>query len=328
MSQADLILRAKLTPPRPHRRLLPRPAVLARLREALEVRLTVVQAGTGYGKTTALAALASVAPCLIWYSAEEVDADPQRFLGYLIEGFRLSLPRWPDAPLALLQERRGAAGSAAWQAVLDAMLNALADSLEGPTLLVLDDFHFVAGAPEVGNLTERLIRYAPPDLHVVLATRHPLPYDEMVRWRARGEALELDRRALAFQPHEIEHLFRDTYGVQLSAQEVRLLAEKTEGWPIALQLVWQRLRAGGQPPLAELLARRTGLARGALRVSGPRGLRPPAARPGPLSERHRRPARVDPRRLRGGHRPARQRPPARSASCARPLHHRARRAAL
>jgi ATP/maltotriose-dependent transcriptional regulator MalT len=57
MRREDLLLRTKLSPPEQHRRVLPRPALLAQLREAFEYRLTVVQAGTGYSKTTALAAL-------------------------------------------------------------------------------------------------------------------------------------------------------------------------------------------------------------------------------------------------------------------------------
>src|SRR3712207_9332930 len=51
------VLVTKLVPPRPQRRVLPRPALVARLGEALDYRLTLLHAGTGYGKTTALAAL-------------------------------------------------------------------------------------------------------------------------------------------------------------------------------------------------------------------------------------------------------------------------------
>ncbi len=101
MFHTDLLLRTKLTPPRLHRRVLSRPGLVEKLREALDYRLTVVQAGTGYGKTTALAALAEspAAPesppfhrregrtggvGLAWYTLDESDTDPQQFLSYLI----------------------------------------------------------------------------------------------------------------------------------------------------------------------------------------------------------------------------------------------------
>ncbi len=247
------LLHSKLTPPRLHPRVLPRPALVARLREALEVRLTVVQAGTGYGKSTALAALAREVPALVWYSVEAEDADPQRFLAYLVEGVERCLPAFSETPRAVLAEVGGEGKRERWEQVVDTLLNALVGALSGPLLLVLDDFHFVADAAEIHNLTERLIGYAPPHLHIVLATRHPLRYASMVRWRARGDLLELGRPQLAFQPAEIDSLFRTAYGIELSAEEVCGLAELTEGWPIALQLVWQRLRGAQGRRVAELL---------------------------------------------------------------------------
>jgi LuxR family transcriptional regulator, maltose regulon positive regulatory protein len=88
MLHEPLLLHTRLIPPRLSRRVLARPVLDARLREALEYRVTVIEAGTGYGKTTALATLdPGGAPCF-WYSADAADADPQQFLAYLIAAFR------------------------------------------------------------------------------------------------------------------------------------------------------------------------------------------------------------------------------------------------
>ncbi|MBK9711455.1 MAG: tetratricopeptide repeat protein [Kouleothrix sp.] len=254
MRREDLVLSTKLSPPRLRQRLLARPALAARLREALDYRLTVVQAGTGYGKTTALAGLAAEPTDLFWYSVAETDVDPQRFLSYLIAAFRLALPGFSNLPLAVLQERGGDGSPDAWPQALDALINALDESLRGPALLVLDDYHFVAGSLEIDSLMQRLVTYLPPDLHVILSTRHPLAWPDLVRWRARGELLEISREALAFRSEDIESLFHTTYGMQLSADEVDALANKTEGWPIALQLVWQGLRDSTARNAADLLA--------------------------------------------------------------------------
>ena len=77
----------------------------------------------------------------------------------------------------------------------------------------------------------------------------------LVGWRARGEVLEIGREALTFQPAEIDSLFRDTYGMYLAADSLRILWDKTEGWPIALQMVWQGLRAGKRGEQVNLLER-------------------------------------------------------------------------
>lgn len=79
------VLQTKLTPPRPPRHTLARPRVDALLRDAFAYRVTIVQASTGYGKSTALAHLADARVPLLWYSASEGDADPQQFLAHLKE---------------------------------------------------------------------------------------------------------------------------------------------------------------------------------------------------------------------------------------------------
>ncbi len=252
MLQDELLLHTKLSLPRLHRRVLHRAALIAQLREALDYRLTLVQAGTGYGKSTTLAALAESVDPLCWYSVDEADADPQRFLSYLITAFRTRLPTLSDSPLAALQEL-SSNGNSNWSRALDALVNALATALTQPSLLVIDDFHFVAHAPEVNALAERFISYMPPQLHVIISSRHVLAMPMLVTWRAKGELLEIDRTALAFQPSEVEALFREAYGMHLSSETVAMLTNKTEGWPIALQLVWQGVRHDATQSVADLL---------------------------------------------------------------------------
>ncbi len=263
MLHPERILRTKLAPPRVPARILARPALAARLAQARDYRVTLVHGGTGYSKTTALAALAAGAgPACFWYSCAEGDADPPRFLAYLIAACRAHLPALSDLPGALLAEPERSGSAEAWQAALDALINALAATLPDPSLLVLDDYHLVGDVPAIAALVEHLVAYAPPALHLVLATRHPPAGDLLLRWRARGEVLEIGPRDLAFTPAEIEALFRDVYGYPLAPADLALLAEQTEGWPIALQLAWQGLRAPGAPPppgaVAALLAQGPG----------------------------------------------------------------------
>ncbi len=255
MSRVEVVVSTKLAPPRLHGRLLARPALDARLREALNHRLTLVQAGTGYGKSTALAALQNTAlhdAPLFWYSLDDADVDPQRFLSHLIAAFHLRLPALSDAPAALLNEL---AGEGAWPQVIDALVNALNDALAEPALLVVDDYQFVADAIEVRGLIERFLTYLPPQLHIIIAGRHPVQLPSLTKWRVKGEVLEVQRAELAFAPAEIETLFRETYGFSLSPDEVNALAHQTEGWPIALQLVWQGLRALQTRRVADVLGR-------------------------------------------------------------------------
>jgi DNA-binding SARP family transcriptional activator len=249
----DLLLRTKLAPPQVHSRVLARPALTSLLRESLNYRLTVVHAGTGYSKTTALAALDNGDTPLFWYTLGDAESDPQRFLSYLISAFRVRMPGMSDLPLVVLQERGGEGSKIAWVQALDALINVLAESLVGPAILVLDDYHFVGNSPEITTLVERFIEYLPASLHVIISTRYPFACPRLVTWRARGEVLEIGRKALAFGHEEVEALFRDVYRMELASEELTSLVEKTEGWPIALQLVWQGLRSGTTRSSSQLL---------------------------------------------------------------------------
>ncbi len=246
------ILRTKLNPPKPPRTTLVRPRVDALLRDALDYRVTIVQASTGYGKSTALANLAESNVRLFWYSATEGDADPRQFIGHLIEAFRLGLPGLSDSPSALLFDTDASALQ-----ISDVLLNALNDALDAPALLVIDDYH-LAASQEVAALLDHFLSFLPADLHVIVASRYPPTWEHLVAWRARGQVMEITRDALAFTPDEIDMLFRDTYNRPLSSRDVETLHEQTEGWPIALQLVWQELRGKPKTTLADLLAHGTG----------------------------------------------------------------------
>ncbi|ACL23312.1 transcriptional activator domain protein [Chloroflexus aggregans DSM 9485] len=250
--EKTVLLPAKVAPPRPHRYRLVRPAVTARLREAFDYRVTLVQAGAGYSKTTALAELATSMAPVCWYTIGEDDRDPVTFLTYLTAACAPVLPQGVPDVLAMLHARP--ADRTVWTHVLDELLNALAGVPPKPTLLILDDYHFVTVSAEIRALTERLITYAPPWFSLLIATRYPIVSGELVRWRARGEVLELNREALAFTRDEIAALFTEVFGIVLSDTDIDLLSHQTEGWPIALQLVWQGLRSRQVRSVAEVLA--------------------------------------------------------------------------
>lgn len=236
------IRRTKLTPPCLHRHVLTRPALLAQLK-SLESQLTLVHASAGHGKTTALALMSrSSSSRCAWYSLDESDSDPQQFLSYLIQALRLQWPDLSDAPSVILHEAGSAGDSRQWPQVIEALIHALTDALHEPAWLIVDDYHGVAASPEINGLVEQFVASLPPDLHVILASRQPFDFASLGSWRAKGRVTEIGQQELAFQPAEIDALFRNTYGMPLAPEQVAALADQTGGWPIALRLVGQSLR--------------------------------------------------------------------------------------
>lgn len=244
--QAQRVLRAKLVPPRASGRVLARPALDALVRESSQYRLTVLQAGTGFGKTTALSALASGPEPLAWLTLDEADADPARFVHALGAALRTAWPRL-RAP--------GPSESVSPREALDLLINALHSVAVDPGFVVLDDFHTLATSREASSLAETFANNVPPSLHVIVATRHAPDWPTLRAGRAKGYARDIGRDALAFTPDEMATLLRDAHGLTLGHADVAELHRQTEGWPIAVQLLGQSARTSGGAPPAELLSR-------------------------------------------------------------------------
>jgi len=235
----DFVIRTKLAPPFLQKYTLYRPRITQRLLDALNYRLTLVQAGTGYGKTTALAALTKQAYPFVWQQLDAEDADPQRLLLYLIHGFRTAWPDLSEKPLLVFEEWSQNRPAFPWTSVVDALVNALVQTVTEPSLYILDDAHYLNEVAESMRILDRLIGRAPGNIHFILSTRYPLQLPTLNNWQVKGAVLQVGQSELAFTPPEVEDLFRDQYNLLLTPEQTELLIQKAEGWAIALYLIWQ-----------------------------------------------------------------------------------------
>jgi LuxR family maltose regulon positive regulatory protein len=226
--------------------------------DALNYKLTILQASAGYGKSTALAALAEETGSAIWYQVTEEDGDPLVFLLHLCHATHRVLPHLQGLPVNYLEEWEGEQGPLPSAGVIDQFINVLSEQLDLPALLILDDLHTLDAASEIGLILDRLAGLAPFNLHILLASRAPVRLPNLSRWRAQGKVLTLDQSVLAFNGAEITALFSQHYGVELTQDEVNTLLANTEGWAIALQLIWQSLRSGSFGSLEESLTTQAG----------------------------------------------------------------------
>jgi len=245
-SMAPHVVRTKVTPPPRRARTLLRPRVSQQLLQALEYRLTLVQAGAGYGKSTALAALTEEVAPLIWCQVGDEDSDPAVLLLHLCYAIQQGLPTIEGLPIGVIEAWDGDQGPLPWRGLLDQVINALSFALTTPTLLVIDDVHLALVGGDAPELLDRLVSLAPAHLHVLLAGRPTIALPGLRRLRHRGELLMLDHNALAFTQAEIKALFAEHYGIELAPAQSDALLNYTEGWAIALQLIWQTLRVRAQ----------------------------------------------------------------------------------
>lgn len=235
----SILLRTKFLVPRPRPELLPRPRLLEWLDSNADKRLTLLSASAGYGKTTLLADFinASSLP-FAWYTLDAQDSDPTVFLTYLIESLR-SMKRAPESlTRAIGQTAQSLLDSAeaniSPQRVLTVLVNELAEVIETPWLIVLEDYHYVT-SPVVHQLVDFLLENAPNDLRLVISTRVDPPL-ALARLRARGQLAELRASSLRFREEEVSHWIQSNLP-DISTESLSLLSEKTEGWVAALQIV-------------------------------------------------------------------------------------------
>lgn len=231
------LLTTKLYPPQMRPALVSRPRLIQRLADGLKRPLTLVAAPAGFGKSTLVAEWrateAGRAAGLAWVSLDPGDNDPARFWGYVMGALR-TLP-----PLAGLPEEVEA--SAPPELLLAPLVNGL-QAAAGPVVLVLDDYH-VIDTPGIHAAVAFLVEHMPPALRLVVLSRADPPWP-MARLRAHGLMADLRAADLRFTPGEAARLFAAT---ALSDAHLGVIAERTEGWAAALQMVALSLQGHPDP---------------------------------------------------------------------------------
>jgi LuxR family maltose regulon positive regulatory protein len=235
------LLATKLALPRTSLRQVSRLRLFDLLDAGTQQLLTLVSAPAGAGKTTLLASWSSSPqpPCPVaWLSLDAGDNEAGRLWAYAVAALCQSgaVPRdsvlRSVAPLPGSEER-----------CLPLLVSGLAQ-LPTPVVLVLDDLQDIT-EPALFEELEFLVRHAPPQLRLVLATRvdPPLP---LQRLRLDGQLVQIRAADLAFTVAEAAELLASSEDQPpLSDDDLALLHARTEGWAAGLRLAALSLR--GQP---------------------------------------------------------------------------------
>jgi len=219
-----------------------RPRLAQQFSASLERLLTLVCAPAGYGKTTLIAEwLSSDAGegfRAAWFSLDDDDNDPSRFLSYLVSAFAqisdvnlnelLSLMRSPQPPPPKI--------------LLTALLSQI-EAVPDPIILVLDDYHVITAAP-IHEAMTFLLDHLPARIHLVITSRED-PSFPLARLRGRGLLAEIRADELRFTPDEAGQFLAQMLGISLSAEQIRDLDARTEGWIAGLQLAALAMKGRG-----------------------------------------------------------------------------------
>lgn len=201
------------------------------------IRLVVVQAPAGHGKSTLLQQLRSECEMrgdvTAWLDVSDGDNDIRRFYGHL-EAMIVSMKAQGDTA-----GRRSAQGQDDTEFRSDWLLAQLR-SVGRPVSIFLDDLHLVSARQTLGLLGQVLSR-VPVGVQFFVAGR-TLPDIGLSRLTVAGHALVIRANELCFSPDETARYFASVAELELSEEELGQIHRQTDGWPAALQLFRLALR--------------------------------------------------------------------------------------
>lgn len=236
------LLLTKLVIPSPRTSFVPRTDLMERLSHRENTRLMLISAPAGFGKTTSLSQwgreMKQNSTHVAWYTLDESDDDPVRFVRYVVESLSQALGGVIDFQPVREELKHGASA-------LTLCLNLLLQA-NLPTVLILDDYHTVT-APAIHALVGSLIDHAPENLQVVIGSRATPPL-QLSRLRGRGALLEIRAAELRFNMAEIGMFLEKQLQRPFSETSVQQLEQVTEGWAAGLQIAALLLAHGSALP--------------------------------------------------------------------------------
>jgi LuxR family maltose regulon positive regulatory protein len=251
----------RFSPPKSPQTAIERVRLVDRISES-KARLTLICAAAGFGKTTLMQQVhlryQSRGIAGIWLQVDHGDNDLGRFLNSLTGAVQVALPQF--LPSGFANQHLRPAGSA--QGLAADLLNRISLS-EDPIAFFLDDLELIADH-DACSFLQRLLASLGPRHQLVIGSR-TRPALALGRMRAHGLLVEIDQTDLRFMPEEtLSYLTRQR--IQ-SPGVVQTLQQRTEGWPVALQLAaitlntkgkygteWLQRFSGSTDSIAEYLA--------------------------------------------------------------------------
>jgi LuxR family maltose regulon positive regulatory protein len=230
METGESLLLTKLFAPQVRPSCVARPALVARLNQALGGKLTLISAPAGFGKTTLVGEwLQQVDRPFAWLSLDDGDNDPNRFLTYLTGALQRIHSSWSQTVQELLRSPQ----PPGLRAMVVALINEIATG-DSPFVLILDDYHLVS-TPSIHDAFSFLLDNLPPQMHLLLLGRADPPFS-LARLRASGELTEIRADDLRFTLEEATAFLNEVMNLDLAPQQIAILESRTEGWVAGLQL--------------------------------------------------------------------------------------------
>jgi LuxR family maltose regulon positive regulatory protein len=207
---------------------LKRPRLNLLFREAVKYPLTVVCAGAGYGKTSAVHDFAEeYRAATVWTQLSERDNVGARFW----ENYSHSIAQ-SNTPFADAINKLGFPDNADKMNQYFAILRKFVELKE--RIIVMDDFHFIR-EPAVINFIEHAIPNLPVGTSLIIISRSTPPVNNTLLI-SKGLLFNISENDLRFTENELTQYFSGQ-NIDLQPEGLHEIMQDTEGWAFAINLI-------------------------------------------------------------------------------------------
>jgi DNA-binding SARP family transcriptional activator len=211
----------RFAPPTPQAAVVLRRPVQRVLSQRFERRATVVRAGAGFGKTTAVAQAFTeneLAPhgLDVWLACDHRDGDAAHLAADLLVAVHRAQGSETSRPLETV--------------MLEHLVDACRAAAPAEICVALDDIHLVAEGSTGATLVGAFIEAMPANAHVLLIGRTGPPVG-LARLLATGQLAEIGESDLVLDDDDVARVLR-RLGVEPDGE----LVERLAGWPALVRL--------------------------------------------------------------------------------------------
>ncbi|MFD1038895.1 hypothetical protein ACFQ3N_10910 [Virgibacillus byunsanensis] len=235
------ITQSQLRPPPIKEQFVRRSKLNKKLIHIPKYPLTLLYAGAGYGKSTALSLFAhDLNTDICWYTLSQNDDDILPFLTKLIQSIKQNHSFFGNKIQEELEELDNYITIEKVYSLASSFINEIM-SLEESVILILDDFHHVKHSTEIEKWMLFVLQHIPSNLHMVVSSRNRPEWDVMSKYKIKGDLLEITQRDLTLSPAEMNFILEDMHQLNMSDEDVAKIHTLTEGWTIAFNMLVQQL---------------------------------------------------------------------------------------
>lgn len=234
------VTRTKLIIPRRRDEILTRKRLLAILNDLLDLKLIIVAAPAGYGKTSLLIDFASNTQWPIgWLSLDPLDQDPFRFIAHFIAAIKARYPDFGENSTSVLnntpQDKLNI------PAMVTTIVNDIYENIPEHFIIVLDDYQLVEENETVNHFVNRFLQDADENCHLIVSSRRLLTLTDMPLLVARNQVGGISFEEISFSAEEIQELLLRNYHLTITDETANEITRQTEGWITGLLLSTQLL---------------------------------------------------------------------------------------